>query len=294
MSISGFSRLVVYLLFCVSIVFPLSTFADPAIWKISGKANTVYLFGSIHVANKSMYPLGKTVEQSFDQSDVLVVEVDEAKVDQVQLQQLMMSRGFYPGTETIKDHISKETFDLLQKVLNNIGVPYVTVARMKPGIIALTLTVAKMVQMGYSPELGIDRHFMQKARGQKEIHQLETTEQQMELLLGFSNDDLLLKQTLFSIHKMESMIADLIQAWVDGDTRIMEKLMLTDQITEFPEFKNVLKQLIDDRNVSMAKKIQHMLADNKNYFVVVGAGHLVGEKGIVSILKKHNLPVERL
>ena len=272
----------------------LNAVADPAIWKISGEKNTVYLFGSVHVANQSMYPLGKQIESAFNESEVLAVEVDEARVDQVQLQQLMMSRGFYSGTESIKDHVSAATFDLLQKVLAGAGVPYVTVARMKPGIIALTLTVAKIMQLGYSPELGIDRHFMKLARGKKEIQQLETTEQQMNLLLSFSDDDLLLRQTLQSVDKMESMITDLVRSWKNGDTAQMEKLLLTDQIEEFPEFQKVLEALIDDRNVAMAVKIQHMLNDNKDYFVVVGAGHLVGDKGIVSLLKKNKLPVSRL
>ena len=294
MFFSGSTRVIVKFALVFVLLFPATTFADPAIWKISGTKNTVYLFGSIHVANKSMYPLGKQVDTAFNQSDVLVVEVDEAKIDQVQLQQLMMSRGFYQGTETIKDHVSAETFALLQKVLLSTGIPYVTVARMKPGIIALTLTVAKIMQLGYSPELGIDRHFMQRARGKKQVQQLETTEDQMDLLLSFSDDDLLLRQTLQSVDKMHSMITDLVRSWQSGDTVQMEKLLLTDQIKEYPEFKKVLKALIDDRNVTMAVKIQHMLNDDKDYFVVVGAGHLVGEKGIVSILRKNKLSVTRL
>ena len=148
--------------------------------------------------------------------------------------------------------------------------------------------------MGYSPELGIDRYFMQRARGKKQIQQLETTEQQMNLLLSFSDDDLLLKQTLVSLDKMEDMVTELMKSWKNGDTKNMVKLMLTDQVEEFPEFDKILKHLIDDRNVTMAVKIQQMLNDNKNYFVVVGAGHLIGDKGIVTILKKNGLPVSRL
>jgi uncharacterized protein YbaP (TraB family) len=284
-------RLVITLLiFTVS----LNAFADPALWKIQGKENSVYLFGSIHVANKSMYPLGDNVEAAFKQSDVLVVEVDEAQINQVKLQEIMMSRGFYSGTETIKDHVNIDTLESLQRLLADIGIPYVTVARMKPGIIAMTLTVALMVKMGYSPELGIDRYFMQRARGNKKIQQLETMEEQMNLLLSFSDDNLMLKQTLVSLEKLPQMISELIDSWKSGDEKTLEKLMLTDQVNEYPEFKNVLKRLIDDRNLTMTTKIQDFLNDNKDYFVVVGAGHLVGEKGIVSLLKQNGVSVQRL
>ena len=283
---------VTFLIFSLCLSF--SVQADPAIWEIKGEKNSVYLFGSIHVANQSMYPLGNTVDTAFKSSNVLVVEVDEARVDQVKLQELLMSKGFYAGTETIKDHINPDTLQLLHKFLNDTGIPYVTVARMKPGIIALTLTVAKVIKMGYSPELGIDRHFMEKARGKKEIQQLETTEDQMNLLLSFSDDNLLLKHTLISLDKLEEMITSLMQAWKSGNETVMEKLMITDQLKEYPEFKDIMKRLIDDRNVTMAINIEQMLNDDKNYFVVVGVGHLIGKKGIVSLLQKKGLPLKKL
>ena len=267
--------------------------ADPAIWKINGKSNTVYLFGSIHVANKDMYPLGEKVDEAFKQSEVLVVEVDEAQVDQVKLQEIMMAKGFYEGSETIKDHVSEETLKLLQQLLTDTGVPYITVARMRPGIIALTLTVAKIVKMGYSPELGIDRYFMQQARGRKKVLQLESMEEQMDLLLSFSDDDLMLKHTLISLDKLPKMIFDLINSWKNGDEKLLEKIMLTDQKNEYPEFNGLLKRLIEDRNVTMTVKIQNMLNESKDYFVVVGAGHLVGEKGIVAQLKRNGFSVQR-
>ena len=284
-----------FIIFIVFLNIPTFSYADPALWKLDGEhQNSIFLFGSIHVANQSMYPLGDDVEKAFKQSDILVVEVDEAQVDQVKLQQLLMSRGFYAGTETIKDHVSSKTFELLQQLLADTGIPYVTVARMKPGIIALTLTVAKIVKMGYSPELGIDRHFMQLARGNKEIQQLETSDEQINLLLSFSNDDLILKHTLVSLNELPEMIADLIQSWKSGDEKRLEKIMLTDQINEHPEFKKIMERLIDDRNETMTQKIQEMMKSNKNYFVVVGTGHLVGKKGIVSLLREQSIDVKRV
>ena len=293
MFLSRRMKLLWHLCTAIFLCTALDAYAGPAIWKIDGKHNTVHLFGSIHVANESMYPLDEKIESAFRQADVLLVEVDEARVDQVKLQELMMSRGFYAGTETIKEHVSEDTFKMLQRLLSDTGVPYVTVARMKPGIIAMTLTIAKIVKMGFSPELGIDRYFMQHARGNKEIQQLESMEEQMDLILSFSDDDLMLRHTLLSLDQLSQMITDLINSWKKGDLKMLEKLMITDQVNEFPEFENVLKRLIYDRNVTMSIKIQTLLNEKRNYFVVVGAGHLVGKKGIVSILKKNGVSVVR-
>ena len=36
----------------------------------------------------------------------------------------------------------------------------------------------------------------------------------------------------------------------------------------------------------MVAKIKDYLATNETYFVIVGAGHLIGERGIINQLKK--------
>ena len=42
----------------------------------------------------------------------------------------------------------------------------------------------------------------------------------------------------------------------------------------------------------MAEKIEGYLKEKGSYFVVVGAGHLIGEKSIIDILRKNKLEVK--
>jgi hypothetical protein len=44
----------------------------------------------------------------------------------------------------------------------------------------------------------------------------------------------------------------------------------------------------------MASKIEDFLKTKETYFVIVGAGHLVGEKGMVEILKKKGYQVDQM
>lgn len=278
---------------CFLLVLNGGAYAAPLLWKIHSEQNTVYLFGSIHIADASVYPLRTVVETAYKNSDVLVVEVDETQADQVKLNEILMTRGFYPGSETVADHINNDTMQMLQSFLEKTGIPYATVAKMRPGLIAITLTVARIVQLGYSPNLGIDRYFLEKARKDgKPIHQLETAEWQMELMLSFSDDDLILKHTVISLDEMDETFREILNAWKSGDNEKIEAVMLSDQIKEHPEFEALFKRLFDARNETMTRKILEMLQQRKNYFVVVGAGHLVGENGIVSLLKKQGLKIE--
>ena len=279
----------------VLIAFCNLVYADPVLWKIQSRHNVVYLFGSIHIADASVYPLRPGIENAYQNSDVLVVEVDETQADQVKLNEILMTQGFYAGADTVANHISKDTMQLLQHFLEKTGIPYATVARMRPGLIAITLTVARIVQLGYSPQLGIDRYFIDKARkDSKPILQLESAEWQMELMLSFSDDDLILRHTVISLDEMGEMFKEIMNAWKSGDSRKMEAVMLTDQLKEHPEFEAVFERLFDERNFTMTGKILDMLKQQKNYFIVIGAGHLVGERGIVSLLKKQGMTVEQV
>ena len=263
------------------------------LWEVKSDTATVYLFGSIHVANKSMYPLPNVVENSFAKSDFLVVEVDQQKVDQVKMQEKLLTKGMYSGKETLADNISKDTMELLQQFLRKTKIPYPTISKMRPGMVAITLTVARSAQLGFKPEFGIDLYFMNKARGSKRILQLETADQQLDLLLGFSDQNMLLKHTVLSLDELDTMIATMVQAWKKGDVKTIESITFDEKIKEFPEFKKIFEQLFDKRNISMAQKIESYLGKKNTYFVVVGAGHLVSDAGIVALLNKKGYSVKR-
>jgi len=55
----------------------------------------------------------------------------------------------------------------------------------------------------------------------------------------------------------------------------------------------VYEKLLYERNNTMATRIEGFLKAGGRYFVVVGAGHLVGKKGIIELLKKKGYPVEQ-
>lgn len=269
--------------------------AKAFLWKASSATATVYMLGSIHMGVPSMYPLPRAVEAAYDKSDYLVLEVNIGEVDQSEVQQLMLQSGLYPGTETLADHVDKQLYDQLTDFMARQGLPAELFVKMKPGMLAINLSVLHMQQLGYSPDLGVDRHFMLKANQQnKPILELESMQQQIDLLLGFSDDALLLKQTLSQLVSMKEVSAGMVKSWETGDARGLNKLVIEDPLAENPEFQPLMKKLIFDRNVAMAGKIQGYLSSGKTYFVIVGAGHLVGDKGIISLLRDKGFRIEQL
>jgi hypothetical protein len=80
------------------------------------------------------------------------------------------------------------------------------------------------------------------------------------------------------------------QAWISGDTGQMEKIM-QEQTSDAVEFA---KAMVEDRNLHMADVAEQFLKGKEKAFVVVGAGHMVGQGGVVRILQKRGYRVEQV
>jgi len=85
----------------------------------------------------------------------------------------------------------------------------------------------------------------------------------------------------------------LTRAWQSGDATAMQEV-ITSSVRDYPQLKPLMTKLLDERNTAMAAKIERFLQTPKSYFVAVGAGHLVGDKGILSQLRRKKFTVEQL
>jgi uncharacterized protein YbaP (TraB family) len=262
-------------------------------WTVKSPTATVHLVGSIHLAKPDLYPLNPKIEAAFGQSQALVVEVDVGR--QADLAQQMMVKAAYPAGDTIDKHVSAELLQRADAQLGKSGLGLVMLAQFKPWLIAQTVLLMELQRLGFSPTHGIDMYFLQKARGNKKILELETADSQIDLLNSFSDkeQELFLLYTLNDLENIEKNLNEIIDSWKQGDAPRMEKY-LTDSVKDAPELQAVYRKLIDDRNVGMAQKIIEYLKTQDTYFVVVGSAHLVGENGVPNLIKKAGHPVDPL
>jgi uncharacterized protein YbaP (TraB family) len=261
------------------------------LWKAQSKTGTVYLLGTIHFFKKELYPLKKTIEDAFDKADVLAVEANIEDVSNLSIQKLMEA-AFYSGNDTLEKHVSGETYELVKKEFADSVLPSELINKQRPWLIALTLTSLKLVQLGFDPSYGIDIHFLSKAEGKKEIAELESVDYQIGLFSKFSDkeQEIYLLNTLKDLKMLAQEVNELIPAWKSGDVKTLEFILKKDE-DEKTAFIN--ERLIYERNRGMASKIEDFLKTAETYFVVVGAGHLVGDRGIIEILKGKGYSVEQ-
>ena len=264
------------------------------LWKIQSKTNSVYVLGSIHYLKKEMYPLNETIEKAFEQSDVLVVEANIDDTGKVDTQKLVES-ALYLDDETLEKHVSTQTYGLVKKELERLAVPLELIGKQKPWFLSLTLASLEIVKLGFDPNYGIDRYFLSKAEGKKKILEMESFDYQINLFcqLTEKEQELLLLYTLKDIKVLEQVLDRLIQAWTSGDDKGLESIV-TKSVTEDKRLAPIYDKFIYERNRNMASKIEDYLKTKETYLVIVGAGHLVGNQGIIEILKGKGFFVEQL
>jgi hypothetical protein len=92
---------------------------------------------------------------------------------------------------------------------------------------------------------------------------------------------------------MDSQVESMVRAWRSGDAPAMESI-ISDAGVQDASIAPIFRKLFGQRNLKMISRIEGYLNSNGNYFVIVGAGHLVGTSGIVELLKSKGYVVEQL
>jgi uncharacterized protein YbaP (TraB family) len=76
----------------------------------------------------------------------------------------------------------------------------------------------------------------------------------------------------------------LVTAWQNGDDNTIDEMMNRGYQSE--NLVSLFDDIIYKRNETMAIKISELLTKKEKVFIVVGAGHLVGDKSIIKELNK--------
>ena len=270
-----------------------AVFARDFLWKVTGKTGTVYLVGSVHMLTQDFYPLSKTLDDAFKESDLLVEEADLAELLAPQAQLLMLSRGMLPSNQSLDKVISAETFATVTKRVAALGLPIEPLKRFKPWSLALMLTQIEWQKAGFDGELGLDRHFYDRARSEgTRVQGLETAEFQIAQLDGIPMDlqERMLAEALNDLDSEIASISTLTKAWKSGDAPTVERIVLQDMKKE----PAIYERLLVARNRNWLPQIEALFARSGRAFVVVGAAHLIGPDGLIAMLKAKGYQLEQM
>lgn len=260
------------------------------LWQAVRGGSTIYLLGSVHIAQESIYPLNDYIEDAFARATRLVVEVDITNVDQAVLQKKVMERGMLPAGRSLRADLAPDAARKLEEKLQAHGLPASGFDRMQPWLAYLVLSELDLSLMGYEAGNGVDLHFLGRA-GDREVMELETADFQLDLLSGFTDQEQreLLTEYLDETG-LEEETHELFDVWYAGDEERLSAL-IAEELGGSGVDAKVEQELLRKRDAAMAVKIEELLQKPGVSFVVIGAAHLVGKGSVVDLLRSAGVDV---
>jgi hypothetical protein len=166
---------------------------------------------------------------------------------------------------------------------------------MQPWYLAHQIESREAQRIGLDPAYGVDLHFASRAARSKPVVGLETAESQMQILswLPAPTQERLLVDTLDHVRDVRNGTEGLVRAWERGDDAELERIIYR-SMYESPQLATYYERLLHGRSESMTQRLASLARDGKLRFVVIGAGHMVGERGIPVLLRDYGFRVDEV
>jgi len=252
-------------------------------WRVSGASNSVYLLGSIHMLRASDHPIPPAIYDAYADAESLVMELDMDDVDPIADQVLVNELGLIGDGRSLRDLMGDAQFAEAQALADGLQIPLSLLNTSEPWYAAVTVEVMMLMRAGFDPAHGIEMRLSElAARDRKEIHGLETTRQQLELLdnLSLPAQREMLLQSLQESAELGELMDGLVAAWRHGDIAFLEQNLLDDMERQ----SELHRVIVVDRNHNWVGQIRELLDDDDDYMVVVGTLHLLGDDGVPKLL----------
>lgn len=268
----------------------------PLLWKVSDADNSIYLLGSFHLLKETDYPLAASTYAALEDAERVVFELSPAEMNDPRLARKMAAAAMRTDGQTLQQSLPASTWAALSVYTAQRKLPIANFQPYETWFVSLLVGMTEMQAVGLNPQLGLDKHFAERAvAAGKPVTGLETGEQQIALFDGMGEKEQLqaLQDTLSEVANIKTEIGKLHDLWRAGDAEALNVRTGAEMKAEYP----ALYQRINvERNQAWLPRLAGMLDESASddTLVVVGAMHLLGEDGVVAMLKTKGYTVERL
>ena len=262
-------------------------------WEVKGAHNTVYLLGSVHMLKAADGTLPAEVLEAYRRSQSLVMELDLSSAGGADaLAATDLAQVLLPEDKALSQVLVPKLYASFVTHAKRVGLEPTMTERFQPWFAAILLEQMTLMHDGYAAESGVDMQLTQSAAtDHKPIVALETASEQMGYFSRLPLDEQanFLGFTLRDLDSSDSDPAAVIRAWKTGDVRELERLFQQES-ADSPE---LMHQLTSERNRKWLPRIKALLEDDHDDMVIVGAMHLIGDDGLVALLKSQGFnPVQ--
>ena len=271
---------------------PLSD-AEPAMWVVKDQDTTIYLFGTFHALDGKRDWFNDEVREAFDASQEVVLEIITPENPADMRPALMKHALTAASAPTLSSKLSPAGKTRLAAVLAKNKMPPGSLDRFRPFFASVTLASLQFGAMGMGAEQGAEAVIRRAMKGgSKQLGAVETIDEQFALLNALPEVEQLriLEATLKEDASMAKEITSMLDAWHRGDAKAVAKAIQQSD----KDSPSLYKLMFTDRNARWAQWVDRRLDQPGTVFMAVGAGHLAGDRSLVTLLKKDGHRVSRV
>ena len=250
------------------------------LWRIDGAATQPsYLLGTIHSDDARITTLPVTIANIFQQADSFSGEIDMDLPNLMQASQATL----LPEGESLQQLLDSTLYQQTVQLLAAYGMPELVVQRMKPWAAAATLSLPR-------PQTGLFLDMLlytQAAAQGKRVYGLETVSEQVGAMESIPRDlqIIMLRDAVAQHDQLDQIIEALINAYLQRDLNALESI--SDKAMQQGDARVAqlfTSQVVVNRNRRMLERMQPRL-DEGSAFIAVGALHLPGKDGLLTLLR---------
>jgi|SRR6185437_3154029 len=259
------------------------------LWEISGNGlkKPSFIFGTFHLLCKDDIHFSDQLLKAVKSSKEIYMELDMDDPSTMLSGMMYMNMR---GDTTLADLYTPGEYERLKNYFSDtLKMPLMILQKAKPYFL-VALLYPRM--MNCSSPSGVEEELVKIAkRDKKEIQGLETMQFQASVFdsipYKWQAQELLKNIDSFSVNKNEfqEMLGFYKNQQMDSIKNMLGK-------SEFGSDKYD-DLLLNERNKKWVKKLDTIMK-NESVFVAVGAGHLVGDMGLINLLKKQGYKVQPL
>lgn len=268
------------------------------LWRVSGAGldRPSYILGSHHLAPISMVDSIPGLRAALAGVDAVYGELDKESLTSPAAQSTMLEWAMAPADSTLQVVLTPAQIVRVDSIFADyMGMPGLAASfsAFKPALLSTQLAMLQNSRV--MPELdaasAFDVAFLTLAEQQgKEIGALETLQRQLELLFG---DPLAIQASdlMEAIDNNDALVEqarDLYAAYMARDLDALTAVVLD---TDSGLDATHSQRLIFDRNHAWSRQLQSIMP-GRSILVMVGAGHLGGDEGLLNLLRAAGYTVE--
>lgn len=268
------------------------------LWKVTGKdaAAPSWIFGTHHLAPLSVIKSTPGFDNAFSSAEKVYGEVDMSLLEDPATQMKMVNYVLAPADSTLSKVLDPQTLATVDRLLAEGGLPVNSAAleALKPASVSNTIAVvlSRKALPESNPEQQLDKSIQTMAReAGKEVLGLESVESQLQLLFGtpISRQADGLKKLLEDPDKTVRQIHALADTYMAADLNGLAELIAEAQNDGMTEEE--ARMLLENRNRAWLDILIGAIP-TASILIVVGAGHLPGDTGLISLLRNAGYTVE--